>query len=80
MYVSGRVTDNTQVIYVHWMPTWVSGVDKHYKVDSYFKSSPVAWARQNANDFMPRNTYNYGDTAKISFAVFDVPFGPNTEY
>ncbi len=46
----------------------------------HFGSSLVVWARQNANDFMPRNNYNNGDTAKMIFADFDVSFGPNTEF
>ncbi len=31
-------------------------------------------ASKNVNDFMPRNTDNYGDSQMI-FAVFDVSFG-----
>jgi hypothetical protein len=51
---------------------WIFGVDKLYKVNNYFESSLVVWPCQNANDFMPRNTDNYGDTVKMIFAVFDV--------
>jgi hypothetical protein len=51
---------------------WISGVDKLHKVNNYFESSLVVRARQNANDFMPRNTDNYIDTAKQIFAVFEV--------
>jgi hypothetical protein len=51
---------------------WIPGVDKLNKVNNYFESSLVVWPRQNANNFMPQNTDNYGDTVKTIFAVFDV--------
>jgi hypothetical protein len=36
-------------------------------VRNYFESSLVLWPCQNSNDFMPRNTDNYGDRVKMIF-------------
>jgi hypothetical protein len=76
-----NLRDNAEVIFflLHAVTEAMTKPILYINVKNYFESSLVVWAGRKANDIMPGNNDDYGDTAKMIFADFDMSFSPYTK-